>query len=80
MLRCKVVFVVVVFVCVAHRRDDRPIPPAEPPPKATWAAEPDGTQSGLSITSRPLSVPRMSIKPLQNPDLLPEQCPRYSVR
>jgi hypothetical protein len=75
MFRCRVV-VITIFVCVAHRCDDVSTPITDPPIRATWAAEPNGTQSGLSVTSRPLSVPRMSIKSLQNPNLPPELCPK----
>jgi hypothetical protein len=71
MFRCRVV-AIAIFVCVAHRGDDVLTPTTDPPIRATWAAEPNGTQSGLSVTSRPLSVPRVSIKSLQTQIFQPE--------
>lgn len=63
---------VAIFVCKCHRRDSMSEMIAEPPCEVRWAAEPDGTQSGLSFTSRPLSVPHTSIKPVTKSKLPPE--------
>ena len=72
MLRCKAV-VGVIFISVAHCRSDASTPAAPPPPpRAAYAVKPDGTQSGLSIMSRPLSVPPMSINAPKTPNLTPE--------
>ena len=79
MFGCRVV-VIAIFVCVAHRYDDVPTPITDPPIRATWAAEPNGTQSGLSVTSRPLSVPRMSIKSLQTRIFHQNNVQRHSKR
>ena len=71
MFSCKVV-VGVVFISVAHCRSEASTPAAPPFPRAAYAVEPDGTQSGLSMMSRPLSVPPMSINAPQTPNLTPE--------
>ena len=80
MFECSVLVLALIFVCVGHRRDDWVTLLAKRLLEARWAAEPDGTQSGLSFTSRPPSVPHWSIKPTTKPDLPPEISPKLSGR